>query len=226
MLRLSLRMADANETLAKEYITKAVTGGLMVDNNDALIVNHFTGGENYSRNSIGLALYNELNAGTCTMGKTWIDWLKNNDDPRLEIVALPNESGEYKGLPNGYIPSTITEYEGVENVNIKTFYSQFNTNVYNEGTPNILLSYAEVELMLAECVYRGFASGDVETHYNNGVTAAMKDYTIYNSNLSISDDDISDYLVANPYDENNALKMINEQYWAATYLRIKTNCCV
>lgn len=223
MLRLALRVADADQALAKKYIKKAIDNGLITNNSDALIVDHFEGGEGFSKNAIGENLVKELDAGKCTMGKVWIDWLKSYNDPRLQIVALPTADGQFRGLPNGYIPVTITKYEGVENVDIKTFYSQFNQKLFNANTPNILLSYAEVELMVAECIERGFAIGDAETHYKKGVTAAMKDYTIYNDNLVISDDQIAAYLEANPYNADQALKMINEQYWAATYLNWSEN---
>ncbi|CAN0586794.1 unnamed protein product, partial [Ectocarpus sp. 12 AP-2014] len=61
-------------------------------------------------------------------------------------------------------------------------------------------------------------AGDAETHYNNGVTAAMKQLSLYGDAGIIADADIADYLAANPYDTANALEQINTQYWAATFL--------
>lgn len=217
MLRLALRIADVDQATAVEYIQKAVSGGLMTSNDDICLITHSSELE-MNRNQLGVSMVRELDNGTYTMAKYWIDWLQERNDPRLAIVALPNIDGEYKGLPNGYTPSSIIEVEGVDDVDIHTFYSKFNTAICNENSPNIFLTYAEVELMLAECVERGFINGNAELHYNNGVEAALKMFTIYDEALVVDQALIDTYLEENAYDPANALQQINEQYWAANFL--------
>jgi len=63
----------------------------------------------------------------------------------------------------------------------------------------------------------GLAGGDVESHYNDGVTAAMQYLSLYGHGVNITQTQIDDYLVANPFVSADALKMINEQYWVATF---------
>ena len=40
--------------------------------------------------------------------------------------------------------------------------------------PHNLLSYAEVEFILAEASVRGWISSDAETHYENGIRASFE----------------------------------------------------
>ena len=80
------------------------------------------------------------------------------------------------------------------------------------------MTYAEVELLKAEAAVRGWHSGDPQTHYENGVRAAMQYLVMYDPNAAISGADIDAYLAANPYDPANAMEQINTQIWAATLL--------
>ena len=143
------------------------------------------------------------------------DPIERTNEERLDPV-------NQRGLENG----NDSDMLGEQNVDLDNLYS--NLNLYSE--PNRLLitgedapmffqTYAEVELMLAECAQRwGLASGDVAGHYEAGVTAAMKYLGMYGTAGDISDADIATYLTNNPFDSANALEMIGNQYWAATFL--------
>ena len=50
------------------------------------------------------------------------------------------------------------------------------TRLENPALPGVLLSYSEVEFLLAEAVARGFAvGGTTESHYDAAVTASIID---------------------------------------------------
>ena len=99
-------------------------------------------------------------------------------------------------------------------------YSLPNRYTYSDPTsPTFVVTYAQTEFLLAEAAVRGFIDpSSAETHYKNGVTAAMKQFSQFpNAKLlyddNITDAAINDYLTAHPYDANNALEQINTQYW-------------
>ena len=104
--------------------------------------------------------------------------------------------------------------------NVNIFGGQLNdsSRIIIYDAPFFFQTYAEVELMLAEAAERwGLAGGDVKAHYDAGVTAAMEYLAMYGHGVNITPTQISDYLTANPFVPAQALKMINEQYWVATF---------
>jgi hypothetical protein len=81
----------------------------------------------------------------------------------------------------------------------------------------MLMTYAEVELMLAEAKERGWnVSSTAANHYNNGVKAAMKSLAQWDAGAVVSDANADAYLLAHPYVSATGLQMINNQYWIAT----------
>ncbi len=105
------------------------------------------------------------------MSSFFIDNLNTFEDPRRPLIATTgtdNETGEdigYIGIPSAY--------DGND--------SQF---TYNASTLQIIpitnpmqifiLPYSEVEFIKAEMAQRGFTGTDAETHYKNGVQAAIE----------------------------------------------------
>jgi len=216
MLRLAMRVSKADPALAQEYIGKAIAGGVMESNTDNAFVQHTDGPAGINRNGIGQVFQADDNQ---RLSKTFIDFLQDSNDPRLEVLATTNEDGIYKGLPNGYDANTIKVYEGTgdEAVSLE-IYSTTNPTLTTLSSPMFFQTYAEVELLLAEAAVNGWYNGDPETHYNNGVEAAMQYFTAYDASLDITDEQVEAYLTENPYNSANGLEMIGEQYWVATFL--------
>lgn len=215
MLRLSLRLVKVDEALAQQWATTAINGGVMSSNNDIAYVKHEEG-NGIVQNSNGEVFSADRSS---RISKTFIDFLQ--DDPRMRVyAALPDGNADpvvQKGLPNGFDADMLENYP--EGNDLDT-YSETNSNLLQgENAPMFFQTYAEVEFMLAEAVVRwGLGDGDAESHYEAGVTAAMKYLVLYSEDAVITDTEISDYLTANPYDSANALEQINTQYWAAIFL--------
>lgn len=217
MLRLGLRLIKVDPAGAQSWATKAISGGVMTSNSDIAYIQHTPGPEGINKNGNGEVFSAD---GNPRMSKTFIDFLQG--DPRLPILAARRSdastaSADLKGLPNGLDGDLLLEATGEDNTNA---YAEPNRGIITgEDAPMFFQTYAEVELMLAECAERwGLAGGDVEGHYNAGVTAAMKYLGIYGTAADIADADITSYLTNNPFDSANALEMIGNQYWAATFL--------
>ncbi|SFS56082.1 Starch-binding associating with outer membrane [Zhouia amylolytica] len=137
-----------------------------------------------------------------------INKLKNYNDYRLFYYAAPSEvkidegytASEYDAYV-GVDPSAV--YSDVSSIASSKDYSDINQRYKEiaEGEPVYLLSYAEIQFVLAEAAVRGWISGNAETYYNEGVRAAMHfvadqtpDEEIFHHNMIIDDAYINNYL--------------------------------
>lgn len=82
------------------------------------------------------------------------------------------------------------------------------------NTPGDLISYAEVEFLLAEAKTKGWnVSGDAESHYEAGVRASMQLLNnYYLTSNKISEEEINAFIANNPLGENPK-ETINTQAW-------------
>lgn len=230
MLRLAMRMTNVDEAEAKVWVEKAVVGGVFTSNADNAYIQHDAAGgrTTVNRNSNILAgEWNATNTGEVFLSKTFVDFLSEGNDPRLGVFSRVLSSGDTDpanqiGLPNG-LDQAGGEFDVTTDPNFPgdiTNYSTIRDDIFlNVSGPTFLITYPQVELLLAEAALRDFAvPGTAEEHYNVGVTAAMEQLAQYNPVATISDADIATYLTANPFDAGNGMEMIGEQYWVASFL--------
>ena len=235
LLRMAMRLTKVDPTTAQAWVTK-VQDLTMESNDDNAIVQHGTNDPltiNRIYRGIGEDGAIQLDG---QISKTFIDFLKNNDDPRLPVLSYvyptdfqpgddpysspggSDDPADQNGLPNGY--NTGAAANGIQNypgyLGSISAYSRPSPIIFNATAPTLILTYAESELLLADAAAR-WGIGDAETHYNNGVLAAITMLSAYGPDGTISDDDAQAYLDAHPYDEANGLEMINTQFWAATF---------
>lgn len=91
---------------------------------------------------------------------------------------------------------------------------QLNIDFEMPNTPGDLMSYAEVEFLLAEAKTKGWnVSGDAESHYEAGVRASMQLLNNhYLTSNKISDAEINAFIAHNPLGDNPK-ETINTQAW-------------
>ncbi|NQX37686.1 Starch-binding associating with outer membrane [Pedobacter steynii] len=224
MLRLALRLIKVDPAMAKQWALKAIQGGVMQNNADICYMRH-TGPQQELANPIAFDFqkFDLIRAGDIKMGKTFMDYLKATNDPRLEVYSsLPDGNSDpalQKGLPNGYNASTISATPGGGDLST---YSIFNVKTILPLTaPTFFITYAETELMLAEAAARGWTTDQAATHYRAAVEASMDQQKLYGKTISTTA--TSDYLTTgNPFPTGGSLdlqlKSINEQYWVVTFL--------
>lgn len=96
----------------------------------------------------------------------------------------------------------------------RTMRPHLNIDFEMPNTPGDLMSYAEVEFLLAEAKTKGWnVSGDAESHYEAGVRASMQLLNNhYLTSNKISDDEINAFIAHNPLGENPK-ETINTQAW-------------
>lgn len=241
MLRLGMRLTKVDPGMAETWVKKAIAGGVMQSNSDLAKLDHtdgnsnnyywignsFQGGEGVPPSSQG--------RGYAKLNKTFIDHLKETNDPRmpfyatlwegnadpskLPITSLPENQ---KGLPGGYDYSSIRELIPDWNDNMLSEYSEINIHtIASRSTPSIFQSYTEVELLLAEAALRGWKSGEAKQHYEAAVTASMEVETLYPGEMSISTPRIQQYLAENPYISggfDKQMEQIHTQFWVSVFM--------
>lgn len=220
MLRLAMRMSKVDPVSAKMWSQKAVQGGVMLSNLDNAICTHTAKGYHPVSNPVGTIL-SLGEKERYHLSETFINFLKNNNDPRLPYLANVlgnNDPAIQLGQPNGYdnkgAAEDITKAPNWPGDHKK--YSVVNSTTFaREDAPTFLLTYAETALLLAEAAQRGWINGNASDYYNQGVKAAI--LQLNQAGASISEAKADDYVNAHPYVPANGFEMINTQYWIATF---------
>ncbi|WP_027124877.1 SusD/RagB family nutrient-binding outer membrane lipoprotein [Gelidibacter mesophilus] len=216
MLRLAMRMVNVDEAAAKTWATKAIAGGVMESNADIAFILYEDSANDGGPNVNPLTKsFTSRTPTQIKISKTLMDYMKDRNDPRVSVLFSTVDGDTDFALQSGQDINVSTRGTANSKPNINIFGGSGNI-VYD--APLFFQTYAEVEFMLAEAAERwGLAGGNVETHYNAGVTAAMQYLSLYGHGVAITTDQIDTYLAANPFVPAQALKMINEQYWVATF---------
>lgn len=251
MLRLGMRMSNVDAAKSKEWVQKAIAGGVMTSNADIAKVNHAPGSTN-SENRDAAELKRESfpesnqGKGPVKLAKTLVDYLVSYNDPRLPFYAtlwegniLANQVAKLpattnpalqKGLPNGYDATTIKTVIPTWNSNMLVDYSEPNTGtIASLSSPTVILSYAEVEFLLAEACLRGWNPGSAGAHYIAAVNASMKSTTIFPSPVlypgggpfAISQTAIDSYLAAHPLNGAtfaSQMEQVHTQFYLALFM--------
>ncbi|MCF0071353.1 SusD/RagB family nutrient-binding outer membrane lipoprotein [Dyadobacter sp. CY261] len=231
MLRLAMRISNADAAKAATYVTKAAAGGVFTSNADNVWVAMADGPSEWvNQNGISRA-FDPGDGGQPTyLSATLVNYLKGtnqavatDDDPRLMIISggigsdtVITDPVKQKGMPNGYDQAMLDKLEG-KTVDVSKTYSRINTKMLQDSDPYMIMNYGEVELLLAEAIERKIGSGiagTAKSHYDAGVKASMQMYTPYDASLTVSDAAVAAYLTTYPYGTAKpALEMIGEQMW-------------
>ncbi|GGF41054.1 hypothetical protein GCM10011339_31980 [Echinicola rosea] len=246
MLKMAMRMVEVDPASAQSYVEKAVAGGVFDSPADESLM--FSDQDNGYSNSSANALNVQDDIYEVRWSKTMIDFLQASDDPRLPVIAeVPpagltanrngnvvgnNDPADQIGMPNGYDLrggstdiTTEPNYPGSTGTGGDVApIGQYSrpTGIYRDrDAPIFFLTYAEVQLLLAEAALRGYSvPGTAAEHYENGVLGAMTTIGKFGGG-AVSSSDASAYVAANPLDMSStesAMMMINEQIWATTGL--------
>lgn len=237
LLRMAMRLTQVDPATAQKYV-KQVVGQTMTSNDDNAIVQHQSGNA-LTANRDAIQIFGN-DSTDFRLSSTYISNMKSNNDPRLPVMAwlyITNKDGskvtpdptpsKQLGMPNGYIVGgnnpavNVTLLDSFPKKLGLAGYSTINDNILDPGSPDLILTYAETEFLLADASNRwGGIAGSAKTHYENGVKAAITQLSAYGDNATISIDDASAYLKAHGYLGDNAagLAQINMQYWLCTLM--------
>ncbi|MBP2617136.1 SusD/RagB family nutrient-binding outer membrane lipoprotein [Chryseobacterium jejuense] len=153
------------------------------------------------------------------MADYFINLFKDRQDPRLFTFASQTtgakEAGkaitDFTGYNGGDPISTYSE--NAKLITAKNI-SKVNDRFYKDPTnePSSVLSYSELEFILAEAAARGWISGSAKTHYDNAIKASFSFYQTYvkNPGQYFTGFDVNQYL-ATPLVVYNTSAPLQEQ---------------
>jgi len=239
MLRAGMRHSKVNPTRAREWVERAVAGGVMTSNADNMLIRHDF---NYT-NELGNTL-NATEANNYYLAEPFEEYLNNKNDPRLASIAVrfigagsgPDQNNalagkpaagvtlsripaDQMGFPMGFDNQTIAGV--VSQRGLRSFYafSQVDrTRMAARDAPIFHVTYAQTSLLMAEAVVRGWISGNAANLYAQGIRANMEQMKDYGLNTAIPENAITTFIGANPLDMGNAMQQIGDQYWVASFL--------
>lgn len=204
MLRMAIRMADADPAKAKQIIEANYQGAFTGNEQTAQFEYLDAAPNKYPQNESERAIID------FSVSTTLVDYMTELNDPRLPIYVRPaKQDGAYRGLPYGWSTSDPLHQS-------EDYYSFPGTQMYSATMPAVLMGYPEVEFILAEAAARGMNVGDAATHYSNGIKASM-DYWRALTGKAISDDSIQAYIDRVPYVAADWRNVIGTQKWLALY---------
>ncbi len=126
--------------------------------------------------------FNEFRAS-----KTLLDTLKSLNDPRMPIFFRPTPKTEgvdtlvpvYAGIPNGLNDVAALQYNGGPQFQSRIgsiYYEQAISSTGLSIAKGVIITFAELQFLLAEAAEKGLISGDAKTYYENGVNASFQFY--------------------------------------------------
>ncbi|MDI9337681.1 MAG: SusD/RagB family nutrient-binding outer membrane lipoprotein [Alphaproteobacteria bacterium] len=246
LMRIAMRMSSVAPDSAKYIFIEANASGTFVSNFDNATIKYGPSGVNNNGLSDGYAgsrkyaFYNDIR-----ISKTFMDWMKNNNDPRISIISggtvvdttkIPSTlSTEQIGLPNGYtdqsirtvLPQNVLNIFKVEDIKYNAF-AVMNPKYLDWEDPYLLITYSEIEFMRAEAAIKSWITTDPNTHFTNGVTAAIQNWIAFDPSFAVADTAITSYLnrrAFNLVSNTDKLRLIGEEYWAATFLNDIESWC-
>ena len=228
LLRAGMRYSKVDPAKAQAIVQAAFTGGVMQSNSDNCYLKYNSTYNNPVSTNI------QTLTNTYYLAEPFVTQLKTTGDPRLKYIAAtysdpgkaPTLAGDTTsanqfGLPVGFDSGTLPSSPGYRGAVGSGFnYSQVNYSVFGKiAAPQYFVTYAQTELLLAEAASRGWISGSAATYYNDGVMADMDRFASYDPSAVIPSSTESAFL-SNPataYNSADALKLINIQYWIASF---------
>jgi len=230
LLRAAMRLSKIDETKAASFASTAVAGGLMQSNDDNALVRH----DANFRNEVGTNV-NGGQAGFYYIDRDFMDWMKNNNDPRLASIATryigaetkggqfpgtgSNDPADQIGMPQGFTNTSIPSQVAADGLASLYDYSEMDRlRMGSPQAPSFLVTYSQTMLLYAEAIVRGWVAGDADAAYEAGIRAHMEQLSMYPGDTDVDETDIVNYIAAHPLQNGTEIQQINEQYWMSSYL--------
>lgn len=201
-LRLAMRARFAESGKYDAVIADCLTKPLIEDNNQNASLQHWDSerGELYNpwhNNKIDY----DNDSYRYNVSTMLVDWLVNNEDPRLPALVTPNKDGEYIGLPNGLTDQAIGEFT-------RSNLSVPGDKMLERDQPLDIMTAAEIWFLRAEAALFNLGGSDANEYYQKGIEQAMARWEI----------DGSDYIANSPVatlsgTQEEQFEQIGEQMW-------------
>ena len=198
MLRLAVRIIDADPAAAKTYGEKAISGGVFASTADDMRL--FYSSAPPHTHPMWETLVQSGRTDFIASG-TLADAMNMYNDPRRAgFFKNLGSSDSVKGAPHGL----VSTYDN---------FSQPGVALEDPTWSHAAIDYVEVEFLLAHAAVAGWAgAGDAATHYNNAVSASVIEW---GGDQAAADAYLAQAGVA--FDAATAAAQIGMQKWIAMY---------
>jgi len=227
-LRLAMRLTKVDPATAQAQAKAAIANGVMQSAGDNFRMIH----EAYAfpdlrGNGYGQALQESDTYLYSAGATTFVNYLKQNNDPRLPCFFVNQDANgkDITGLTN-YIPispglywwDNWGDYTAANGTNVPQAnkFAKINHSFTALQSSFLHMGYAEVQLLLAEAAYRGWAS-NANQYYQNGIAAAIDQLSMYPDMVAVSASAKTNYIAAHSLDPGKEIQEINEQKWVALF---------
>lgn len=180
LMRIS-RKRDVSADL-KAIVDNPAANPLFESNADNAVYNYrATSPDQFPLFSARIGSFNEFRAS-----KTLLDTLQTLGDPRMKVFFRPTPATDdgvstpvYAGLPNGLNDVDALQYNGGPQFQSRVGPLYYEQAVSTQGlaiAKGVVMTYAELQFLLAEAAETGLIGGDAKTYYENGVNASFGFY--------------------------------------------------
>jgi hypothetical protein len=160
-LRLGMIAADADPGAARTAVEEAVAAGVFESNDDNAALQYLESSPNTNPVWVNLV---QSGRRDFVAANTIVDLMSHLDDPRIPLYFTTDRNGGFTG---GIYGSS----------NSYSAYSKPSGQITDPEAPGVLLSYSEVEFLLAEAAARGMnVAGTAAEHYSAAVTASILEW--------------------------------------------------
>ncbi|WP_051951419.1 SusD/RagB family nutrient-binding outer membrane lipoprotein [Flavobacterium sp. ASV13] len=223
-LRLAMRISEVSPAEAEKQAKAAFQNGIFQSNADNCFMkcldypfNDTPGALDFRGNGLSYAFIGNENGDH--FSSLMIDFLRNNGDPRLTMLATPKTGSSNWGPPAPgeelYVGNTpgVFQWEMPGGSNA---ISGIQPYLKLKTTPFLHVSYSESQLLLAEAAFRGWVTGSAADYYKKGVEAGIRHLAMYGAALP-TQGAIDTYLNNKPLVAGKEKEQIATQLWV-TYL--------
>ncbi|MBP1613583.1 MAG: hypothetical protein H6Q13_1031 [Bacteroidetes bacterium] len=178
-LRLAIRIAYANSSLAKQEAEKSVQNmfGFIESKADRAELSHNSLSYHHPLQEIA---YN-FNSGDCRPGASIVTYMDALNDPRISrYFTKATADGKYHGVRIGITTSNMSNYQGEKISNL---------NMDRASTPVVWMTAAESFFLRAEGVLRGWnmGTGTAKSFYEQGVRVSFEENTAGSADTYLAD---------------------------------------
>ncbi|GAB3175848.1 SusD/RagB family nutrient-binding outer membrane lipoprotein [Telluribacter humicola] len=104
------------------------------------------------------------------ISSTLADKMNALGDTRITVYANPNKEGKYQGHPNGLPDAVATNYLATS--------STIGNYFVRADAPEVVMTFAELNFILAEAALDGDITGDAKAYFEKGIEASFNQYSL------------------------------------------------
>jgi len=165
--RLAMRVRFVDPDLSRRVIEEVMKEEMIEENSQNFILTH----SESDNSDLYNPWYDVRRHANFKMSEKFVNQLKETNDPRLEILVLPNREGEYKGFINGLLDKELGKYVWGDHSNPAPI-------LYEKDHPLYLMCASEVSFLKAEAALFDLIPGDPQEFYEKGIRLDMERWSV------------------------------------------------